>query len=250
MKSYLEERIKYYDEEYRAGRALITDSQFDQLEKNLLRIDPNSDYFTNKKALPLPSLPKDQISEFLEGLLPDTRLLIQPKIDGCAIAIKYVDGKLEKAISRKGVDVTNKIKQVKDVPKEINIRSSFVVRGELFTEQEAPSYSQRIASGYLRSRDDQPNPKISFCSFQIINTRTNEYQSLIYCRELGFTIPKFVEANRTSQVEVYRQAWLNGKLFNEYPTDGIVLKINSRKLQLIREKSNESYPHWAMAIKY
>ena len=66
-------------------------------------------------------------------------MLIQPKIDGCAIAIKYVDGKLEKAISWKGVDVTNKIEQVKDVPKEINIRSSFVVRGELFTEQEAPS---------------------------------------------------------------------------------------------------------------
>ena len=250
MSTYLEEKVEFYDEEYRAGRALITDKQFDQLENNLMRINPKSDYFTNKKALPLPSLPKDQIEEFIEGLLPDTRLLIEPKIDGCAIAIKYVDGKLEKAISRKGVDVTNKIEQVKDVPKEINIRSSFVVRGELFTEQEAPSYSQRIASGYLRSRDYQPNPKISFCSFQIINTRTNEYQSLIYCRELGFTIPKFVEANRTSQVEVYRQAWLNGKLFNEYPTDGIVLKINSRKLQLIREKSNESYPHWAMAIKY
>ena len=209
MSTYLEEKVEFYDQEYRAGRALITDKQFDQLENNLMRINPNSDYFTNKKALPLPSLPKDQISEFLEGLLPDTRLLIQPKIDGCAIAIKYIDGKLEKAISRKGVDVTNKIKQVKDVPKEINIRSSFVVRGELFTEQEAPSYSQRIASGYLRSGCDQPNPKISFCSFQIINTRTNEYESLIYCRELGFTIPKFVEANRTSQVEVYKQAWLN-----------------------------------------
>ena len=36
MKSYLEERIKYYDEEYRAGRALITDKKFDQLERNLL----------------------------------------------------------------------------------------------------------------------------------------------------------------------------------------------------------------------
>ena len=119
MTTSLEEKVKFYDQEYRAGRALITDKQFDQLEKNLLRIDPDCDYFTNKKALPLPSLPKDQISEFLEGLLPDTRLLIQPKIDGCAIAIKYVDGKLEKAISRKGVDVTNKIKQVKDVPKEI-----------------------------------------------------------------------------------------------------------------------------------
>ena len=177
-------------------------------------------------------------------------MLIQPKIDGCAIAIKYVDGKLEKAISRKGSDVTEKIKTIKTVPKEINIRSSFVVRGELFTQQEAPSYSQRIASGYLRSGHDQPNPKISFCSFQIINTRTNEYQSLIYCRKLGFTIPKFVEANRTSQVELYRQAWLNRNLFNEYPTDGIVVKINSRKLQLMREKSQRGYPYWQMAIKY
>ena len=250
MTTYLEEKIKYHDDEYRAGRALITDKKFDQLERNLLTIDPKCDYFNNKKSLPLPSLPKDQISEFLEGLLPDTRLLIQPKIDGCAIAIKYVDGKLEKAISRKGVDVTRKIEQVKDVPKEINIRSSFVVRGELFAEQKAPSYSQRIASGYLRSGDDQPNPKISFCSFQIINTRTNEYESLVYLRKMGFTIPKTVEANRTSQVETYRQAWKSGKLFAEYPTDGIVVKINSRKLQLIKEKSSDSYPFWQMAIKY
>ena len=83
-----------------------------------------------------------------------------------------------------------------------------------------------------------------------IERQEEEYQSLVYCRELGFTIPKFVEANRTSQIGIYRQAWLNGKLFNEYPTDGIVIKINSRKLQLIREKSYESYPHWQMAIKY
>ena len=42
----------------------------------------NCDYFTNKKALPLPSLPKDQIQEFIKGLLPDTRLIVEPKIDG------------------------------------------------------------------------------------------------------------------------------------------------------------------------
>ena len=54
MTTYLEEKIKYFDEEYRAGRALITNTQFDQLERNLLRIDPDCDYFTNKKALTLP----------------------------------------------------------------------------------------------------------------------------------------------------------------------------------------------------
>ena len=248
--SYLEEKVEYFDKEYRAGRSLITDKSFDQLEANLFRVNPNSDYFNRKNKLALPSLEKGDYKGFLDGLLPDTRLLIQPKIDGCAIAIKYVDGKLEKAISRKGVDVTNKIKQVKDVPKEINIRSSFVVRGELFTEQEAPSYSQRIASGYLRSRDYQPNPKICFCAFQIINSNCNEYESLIYCRKLGFTIPEIVEANRTSQVETFRQAWKSGKLFSNWPTDGIVVKINSRKLQLLREKSYGTYPHWQMAIKF
>ena len=96
MTSYLEERLQWYDENYRAGNALISDAQFDQLENNLMRIDPKSDYFNNKKSLPLPSLPKDRIEEFIEGLLPDTRLIIEPKLDGCAIALQYKDGILEK----------------------------------------------------------------------------------------------------------------------------------------------------------
>ena len=105
MPTYLEERIEWYDENYRAGRALISDKQFDQLEKNLLRIDPNCDYFNKKNNLFLPSLPKGETKQFLEGLLPDSRLLIEPKIDGCAIAIKYKDGKFDSAINRKGIDV-------------------------------------------------------------------------------------------------------------------------------------------------
>ena len=249
MTSSLENKIKYLDEQYRSGNALVSDAKFDQLEANLQRIDPKADYFISKNNLALPSLPKDNIEEFIDGLLPRTRLLIEPKIDGCAIAIKYIDGKFSKAISRKGRDVSKKIYQIKTVPKQINIRSSFVVRGELFTAEEEPSFSQRIASGYLRSGDYQPNKKICFCAFQIINGRLNQYESHIYCRKLGFTIPKFVEANRTSQVETYRQAWKARKLFNDYPTDGIVVKINSRKLQLLREKSYEVYPFWQMAIK-
>ena len=50
MTTYLEERIEWYDENYRAGRALISNEQFDQLEKNLLRIDPKCDYFNKKKS--------------------------------------------------------------------------------------------------------------------------------------------------------------------------------------------------------
>ena len=248
MTSYLEEKIKYYDDEYRAGRALITDKKFDKLERNLLRIEPKCDYFTNKKALPLPSLPKDNLDEFLDGLLLNTRIIVEPKIDGCALAISYKDGKLEKAISRKGIDVSEKIKAIQTIPKRLPFRSSFMVRGELFTKEEEPAFSQRIASGYLRSKSYEPNQKITFAAFQIINGNCNQYESLNYLRKLGFSVLKSYQANRTSQIETYRQAWMSKKIFADIPTDGIVIKINSTKLQLIREKSYSIYSHHQMAI--
>ena len=251
MSTYLGERIRWYDDNYRSGNALISDAQFDQLENNLKRVSPNCDYFTNKKALPLPSLPKDQISEFIEGLLPDTRLIIEPKIDGCAIALQYQNGILEKCITRKGLDVTSKIKLIPDVPSTVKVQGLFQVRGELYApaEHDRPSYSQRQAGGYLRAADSKSD-HLSFCSFQIINGRLNQHDSLKYLKKLGFTIPEYKSLNFTSQVQLYRQQWADKKLFTNYPTDGIVVKINSRKLQLIREKSYGQYPHWAMAIKY
>ena len=207
MSIYLEERIKFYYEEYRAGRVMITDKQFDQLEKIFSEQILIAIISLIKKVLLLTSLEKDSIEEFIEGLLPDTRLLIEPKIDGCAIAIKYVNGKLEKAISRKGSDVTEKIKTIKSIPKEIIIRSNFVVRGELFTKEEEPAFSQRIASGYLRSKSYEPNQKITFAAFQIINGNCNQYESLNYLRKLGFSVLESFQANRTSQIETYREAW-------------------------------------------
>ena len=249
--TYLEERVKYFDDAYRSGNALISDAQFDKLEANLFRVNPQSDYFSNKKALPLPSLAKDQISEFIEDLLPDTRLVIEPKIDGAAIAIQYIDGKLSKAISRKGTDLTAKIAAIPDVPSKINVKGLFQVRGELYApaEYDRPTYSQRQASAYMRARDSKSD-HLSFCSFQIINGRLNQHDSLKYLKKLGFTIPEYKSLNFTSQVQLYRKQWADKKLFSNYPTDGIVVKINSRKLQLIREKSYGVYPHWAMAIKY
>ena len=108
MSTYLEERIEWYDHNYRKGMPLISDAQFDRLEANLYNVNPKANYFTKKTKLPLPSLPKDRIKEFLNGLTLQTRLIIEPKIDGCAIAIQYINGELVKDISRKGRDLTKK----------------------------------------------------------------------------------------------------------------------------------------------
>ena len=249
--TYLEERVKYFDDAYRSGNALISDAKFDKLENNLLRVDPSCNYFNEKNKLVLPSLEKGQYKEWLETLLENTRLNIQPKLDGCAIGLQYIDGKLVKAISRKGGDVTDKLIKVPDVPTNIKIKGLFQVRGELYApaEYDRPSYSQRQAGAFLRARDSKSD-HLSFCAFQIINGKLNEYESLKQLSKAGFTTPENYFTNFTNEIELYRKKWLDKKLFNNYPTDGIVLKVNSRKAQLIRESNNFKYQTWQYAIKY
>ena len=108
MYANLTKTIKEFDISYRKGKAKISDQEFDSLVRNLKRIDPNNFYFHQNKVLP--SMGNGNYKEFLETLLPDSRLIIAPKIDGCAIAFKYfIDEELIKAISRKGDDLTNKV---------------------------------------------------------------------------------------------------------------------------------------------
>ena len=122
-------------EQYRIGDALISDKAFDQLESNLLRTDPQLNYFDQGSNLLLPSLAEGNYKEFLASLLENTRLSIQPKISGCAIAIKYINGKFNKAITKKGFDVSSKIKKIKDVPSSIPIKRDFQIRGALLPKR-------------------------------------------------------------------------------------------------------------------
>ena len=223
--------------------------ELDKLERNLERVDPEANYFIAKNKLFLPSLPKNQIEEFLEGLLPRTKLLIEPKIDGCAIALQYKDGKLEKSINKEGRDVTNEIIKVQDIPKQLAISSLFQVRGELYTPNRTSHFSKRITIRFLRAKEGI-REDLSICSFQILNTRLNQFEAKKYLKKLGFSTTHDIYCNFTSQIQILEKKWANGELFADYPTDGIVVKINSRKLQLIREKSNGIYPYWQMAIKY
>ena len=137
-----------------------------------IRDRPYCDYFKKKNKLVLPSLEKDSLDDFLKGLLVDTRLLIEPKIDGCAVALQYRGGTLEKAISRKGADVTSKLIKVQNIPNNLPLRGVLQVRGELYAPNQYPNISQRIASGFLRAKEGF-SESLSFCAFQILNSTLN-----------------------------------------------------------------------------
>ena len=248
MRALLEKNVKNLDEQYRIGNALISDKAFDQLERALMQTDPQEDYFNKKNNKLLPKLKKENHKEFLDGLLKKTRLSIQPKIDGCPIAIKYINGKFSKAISGEGFDVSSKIKQIKDVPDSILIKRNFQVRGELYATNQIAGISQRITSKFLKDKEGL-RESLSFCCFQILNGRLNQYETLNYLKKCGFSTPHSYYTNFTSEVEIYKKNWLEGKIFAKYPTDGLVIKINSRKLQLLRETSFSQNNEWQYVIK-
>ena len=242
----LANKIEYFDNCYRRGEAKVSDKKFDHLEANLRRIDPNNSYFHQRRTLP--SLDNGNYQEWLEEkILPDTRLIIEPKIDGVAIALSYEEGRLVKAITRKGIDKTESIKTIKNIPHRLPTHIDIQLRGELYGPNLSGSKSQALAAGHLRKK--VPTGKgLSFCAFQIFNTELNHSSQLIELQQLGVEIPESETTNRTSQVDLYVQLWKEGKLFKQYPTDGIVIKINSRKLQK-QLGENSVCPNWAFAVK-
>ncbi len=248
MNTVLERDVKYIDEQYRIGEGIISDKAFKQLEKLLIPADPECDYFNQKNIRLLPKLAKENYKDFLGSLLTKTRLSIQPKINGCAIAIRYINGKFNKAITKKGFDVSTKIKQIKNVPDCIPIKRDFQIRGELYATKQVAGISQRIARKYLNNKKGI-GESLSFCCFQILNGRLNQYETLNYLKKCGFSTPHSYFTNLTSEIEIYKKNWLERKIFVKYPTDGIVIKINSRKLQLIREISLSQNKEWQYAIE-
>ena len=270
----LEKVITYLDQEYREGNSLISDKVFDGLEKKLKLENPGCDYFN--KRLHLPSLEKGTLEEFADGLDENTKVIMQPKIDGVAVAIQYEDGKIKKAITRKGKDITDKMKMIKSVPLQVLTKESLLIRGELYDpyKNKEPAISQRKAAGYLRSKSFCPDPNLTFCAFEIINKDYDEINVKHELKKQGFIIIQTyiltIDLNRqiinlnfsnNYMYQPYQQEKLNDvffsvfkrdlhKYFPWYPKDGIVLKINSRKEQLAREKQYDLFPYSKIAIKY
>ena len=248
MNNLLVRDFKYLDEQYRIGKGTIQDDAFKQLEKLFIHVYPEPDFFNQKNNKFLPKLAKENYKEFLGSLLTKTRLSIQPKIDGCAIAIKYINGNFNKAITKKGFDVSSKIKQIKNVPDCIPIKRDFQIRGELYAKNQVAGISKRITRKYLNDNEGI-RESLSFCCFQILNGRLNQYETLNYLKKCRISTPQSYFTNLTSQIEIYKKNWLERKIFAKYPTNVIVIKINIRKLQFLREKSLSQNNEWQYAIE-
>ena len=223
---------------------------FTRLESNLRR-DKNIHSVLGQKYYEgrLTGLDYGNYKTWLEQkLLPNTRLIIEPKIQGTAIVLTYEKGYLKKAINKRGLDKTFDVSQIKNVPTKIPVVPTIRIRGQIYYHFTSTGNAKTLAlkeSNLLLPKDKE----ISFASFQILNVDLNQYSQLQELYKLGFQIPPN-EYTRfsTSEVEIFVDLWKDKKIFSEIPNNGIVLKVNSRKFQK-ELGENISYPYWAYAIK-
>ncbi len=176
------------------------------------------------------SLGKGNVNDWLNSLLPNTRLIIEPKINGICLAIHYRNGELQKVITKNGKDLTFYTKLILKIPKDIPVKQSIEILGELYRPIITTTGNQRMKTCLLRENTNKKE-ELNFCAFQILNCKLNHFQSIQELQRLKFEIPETEITKDVTDVHLFQKYYKDGKIFNKYPTKGIVLKVNSKKFQ-------------------
>jgi DNA ligase (NAD+) len=233
------------DAAYRAGSPLMSDENFDQLEAQLRSVAPYAPELQGPGGgSELLSLNHEIFRDWRYRLPAGIAFVVEPKIDGCAVALRYVKGRLAAAWTRSGRSAMPAIDLVKSVPRRIKAPGTVQVNGELYGV--GVEKSQQNAA---KSLNKTPNGDgLAFMAYTLVDAQGDELASLQTMSKWKFIVPDVLICTRDSEVMALHRRWENGDLFQSLPTDGIVVKVLSHDLQ--RELGvTPKYPCWALAMK-
>lgn len=223
---------------------------------------------------------EDDIRRFLAHVAdaaPDpveSRVSVQPKLDGMAIRARYEDAKLVQVVTRgdgrSGEDVTARVLRdnvaITHLPRFVpaSAPAAFEVRGELLMSHDdfAVSNANRVATG-----------KTSFANPRNATAGTVRADKLEYDVQLTFvTYDHDGIPDGTEDVFLFADHLLDeaggtfpassfGAVLNaveafgaeradfDYPTDGVVLKATAPRVRSLLGETSRA-PRWAVAYKY
>lgn len=200
------------------------------------------------------------------------------KIDGTAICLTYIDGRLIRAVTRgdgsNGDDVTRNILKINSIPKVLSgsgFPQEFEVRGEIFmpwksfdelnlkreeNEEELFANPRNAASGSLKLLDSEEIAKrgLQAIFYHILYDQeldsTSHWQLLESARTWGLpTSPYITLCESIEQVYDFLDLWDVERTGLPYPTDGVVIKVDNLIDQKILGNTSKS-PRWATAYKF
>lgn len=206
------------------------------------------------------------------------RLVMEPKVDGVALALRYEQGQLVQALTRgdgtKGDDITNNIKTVRHIPlalKGKEIPGVLEVRGEIYLPQdvfdqvnakkteagEDPFMNPRnTTAGTLKQKD--PSKVIRGLRF-VAYGKGDVSPDTTYPTHADFTshikqfgLPIHEHESIVNNVD---EAWAWIQDFDQlrhnlpFATDGVVIKVNDYNLQDQLGVTSKA-PRWCIAYKF
>jgi len=208
----MQDFLRHASKKYYEGQPIISDEQFDALvsvykfhDVGYRVTDGVAHYF------PMRSLQKF----FSIEDAPDLGLYVNtPKLDGAAVSLLYVSGKLQQALTRGdgklGKDITSKMRHL--VPGTIQFDSNDVLQitGEVVAPIEIPN-ARNYASGALNLKDEGEflERNINFVAYDAQPAIANNWT----------TAMKILMFNGFATVDSVQK--------DTYPTDGEVFRVNS-----------------------
>lgn len=248
---------------YGLDKPLMTDKEYDDLYDELSALEKETncvlagsqtlkvqgcilDGFTKvKHTKPMLSANKTKDTNEIERFVGNKKFYGSYKLDGLTTVVRYKGGKFIQGITRgtgiEGEDVTEQCRFIKNLPMSIPYKNNLELRGEcviswdefnrINKDLETPySHPRNLAAGTLRNLDLNiiKERNLSFVVFECVTDMNEDSKSetLIDIHNIGFEIVPITKLNST--VEQVHNA-LQPE-FYQYPTDGIIFEIDSRKL--------------------
>ncbi len=293
---------KYYDED----KPEISDFEYDMLMVELRNLENQYPELKSKDSLtqkvgghvkegfqkvthevPLQSLQDvfsiEEVEDFdkrmqekaKENNIEEAKYVVETKIDGLSAALEYKQGKFVRGATRGnglvGEDVTNNLKTIKTIPKEIKDKIDITVRGEVFisksdfekmnqereeNEEELFANARNAAAGSLRQLDSKITSKrpldIYIFNVQKIEGKefNSHYEELEYLNDLGFNVnPVRIYCKNIEEVKKAIEEIGEMRETLTFGIDGAVVKIDNLKFREILGTTAKT-PRWAVAYKY
>jgi len=193
-------------------------------------------------------LDKHCFSDWWTKLPEGSTMVVQPKIEGFAIGLRYKYGQLVNAYSREHTEIIENIRTISTIP--LSIDDSLKVEVELEGVLYSPSFNTEFSNGQLLSNIQSqihPDSPLAFMAFQIFCSKDDELSDLTQLQKWGFEVPITLRTDDPRQVKRWHSQWMNKELFVNLPTNGIVAKCNSSNTKSSLGVSS-SAPNWALAL--
>jgi DNA ligase (NAD+) len=207
----------------------------------------------------------------------DFEYVCELKFDGSSISLIYENGELARAVTRgdgvKGDDVTGNVRTIKSIPLKLrgnDYPASFEIRGEIlmpfkvFDELNAErekagepllANPRNTAAGTLKLQNSSvvASRKLDAYLYSILGENLpfdGHYEGLQKAKEWGFKISDATQrCKNLDEVFAFIRKWDVERHHLPIATDGVVIKVNSRKLQENLGFTAKS-PRWAIAFKF